>query len=130
MDFLERLVYDAIGGKYIGTEAQSPMLGDSRSIAIAPSPSNDYDHYYDGSYRQRYAFRLLVKHENQLVAYQTTNDIIASLVDKKNTIPSANGTYEYEGMTITTDSNMIGQDNKYFVFGAQLSASLYIKSKE
>ena len=128
MDFLERLVLDAVGTKFMGTEAQSPVLGVKQTIAIAPSPSSVYDHYYDGSYRQQYAFRVLVKHENQLIAYQVLNDIAAMLTSVED-IPSANGTYIYEGMNITTDPNMIGQDEKYFIFGAQFAASLYIKSK-
>lgn len=127
MDFLERLVLDAIGSKYMeGTVAQSPLLGEKRSIAVSPSPSNDYDYYFDGSYRQGYAFRVLVKDQNQLVAYNTCNQIITDLI-KLLDIPSQNGTYTYEGMSITTDTNMIGEDNKHFVFGAQLSASLFIK---
>lgn len=126
MDFLERLVLDQIGTKYMQVEAQSPLLGSGKSIAVAPSPASDYDHYYDGSFRQGYAFRLLVKHPNQLEAYQVASKIVADLMAAKD-IPSESGTYTYEGMTITTDVNMIGEDNKHFVFGAQLSASLYIK---
>lgn len=124
-DFLERLVRDAIGNQY-GIPAMSPILGASNSIAITPSPSNNYEHYYDGSYRQGYAFQVLVKHENQLDAYMLTQKITMDLSNKED-IPSGDGTYTFEGVTITTDANMIGQDGKHFVFGAQMSAALYIK---
>lgn len=124
MDFLETLVQGAIGNKYY-TKALSPLLGLGDSIAVSPMPSNNYEHYYDGSYRQGYAFKVLTKHENQLVAYNTLNQIAKDLADIGD-IPSLDGTYVFEGITIKTDTSMIGQDEKRFVFGAQFSAALYI----
>lgn len=127
MDFLERLVFDAVGNNYYA-EALSPLLGEGNSIAIAPAPSNDYDHYFDGSYRQRYAFVVYAKHVEQLMAYNTLNAIAADLAAMKD-IPSEDGSYVYEGMMVATDTNPIGQDEKHFVFGIQMVADIFVKNK-
>ena len=128
MDFLERLVIDVLDKQGYYATVVSPMLTDGNSIAVMVMPANDYDHYYDGSYRQNFAFQVMTKHENQLTAYHTLLDI-ASLLKNIEDIPSANGTYEFEGIDITTDPNIITKDDKYYIFAAQFSAALFIKPK-
>lgn len=125
MDFLERLVLDGIGSKYY-VKAISPTLGAKQSIAVSPMPSNNYEHYFDGSYRQRYAFQILAKHEEQLTAYNTLNRIAKDLTEGA-LIPSQNGTYIMEDITISSDTTLVTQDEKYYIYGIQLSAALYIK---
>ena len=104
----------------------SPTLTDGNSIAVMTMPSSDYDHYMDGSYRQRYAFQVMAKHYYQLKAYYTGVEI-SELLRNKEDIPSKNKSYEFEGIEITTDPNLITRDEQYYIFGAQFSASLFIK---
>ena len=127
-DFLERLVGLLDNQNYYATVV-SPMLVDGNSIAVFVMPANDYDHYYDGSYRQNYAFQVMTKHTNQLVAYHTllqVSNLLKSIPD----IKSENGSYDFEGIKITTDPNVVGKDDKYYIYAAQFSAGLFIKAKE
>jgi len=128
MDFLERLVEFLNRQNYYATVV-SPILVDGNSIAIMVMPSNDYEHYFDGSYRQGYAFQIMTKHTDQLTAYHTIIDI-ANLLENIDDIPSQNGSYEFENIKITTDPNVIGKDDKYYIYAAQFSADLFIKPKK
>jgi hypothetical protein len=125
MDFLERLVELLDGQDYYATVV-SPILVNGNSIAVMPMPSNNYKHYYDGSYDQKYAFQVMCKHESQLTSYQALL-MIASYLTSVDDIPSQNETYDFNGIVVTTDPNVIGKDDKYFIFSAQFSADLYIK---
>lgn len=125
LDFLERLVGTLNNQNYYSLVV-SPILVDGNSIAVMTTPSNDYDHYYDGSYRQRYAFQVMTKHTSQMTAYQTLLNITNLLRDIMD-IPSANDTYEFEGIKIKTDPNVLMKDDKYYYFSAQFTADLYIK---
>ena len=130
IDFLERLVIDVLDKQGYYATVVSPMLASGNSIAVMPMPASDYDYYYDGSYRQNYAFQVLTKHEQQLTAYHTLLDI-ARLLKDIDDIPSANGSYEFEnGIEITTDPNIISRDEQYYIFAAQFSAALFIPAKE
>lgn len=128
MDFLERLVELLNEQDYYATVV-SPILVDGNSIAVVVMPSNDYDHYFDGSYRQGYAFQVMTKHTDQLTAYYTLVNI-TNLLETIEDIPSQNGSYEFENIKITTDPNVIGKDDKYYIYAAQFSAALFINPKE
>ncbi|MET3504942.1 phage tail terminator protein [Halalkalibacter oceani] len=126
MDFLERLVIDTLDKQGYYATVVSPLLANGNSIAVMVMPANDYRHYYDGSKDQGFAFQVMTKHENQLEAYQTLLRITSLLVEIDD-IPSANGSYEFSGITITTDPNVISKDDKYYIYGAHFSADLFIK---
>lgn len=125
IDFLERLV-ELLDSQGYYSQVVSPILIDGNSIAVMTMPNNDYQHYFDGSYRQGYAFQVTTKHENQLEGYQTLLSI-TSLLESVPDIPSDNGSYQYEGITITTSPNVIARDDKYYIHAAQFSAGLYIE---
>ncbi|GGE47641.1 hypothetical protein GCM10011391_28030 [Pullulanibacillus camelliae] len=131
IDFLERLVIDVLDKQGYYATVVSPTLVDGNSIAVMPMPANDYEHYYDGSYRQSYAFQVLAKHEQQLTAYHTLLDV-ARLLKDIDDIPSVNESYtlEGDGITITTDPNLVSKDEQYYIFAAQFSAALFINAKE
>ncbi|WP_017728496.1 phage tail terminator protein [Halalkalibacterium ligniniphilum] len=126
MDFLERLVLDVLDKQGYYARVVSPTLVSGNSIAVTVMPARDHRHYYDGSKDQGFAFQVMTKHENQLEAYQTLLRI-TSLLSGINDIPSNNGSYDFCGITITTDPNVVGQDERYYIYGAQFSAELYIK---
>ncbi|WBL16449.1 hypothetical protein [Sutcliffiella sp. NC1] len=128
-DFLFQLVVNTLDQQGYYSTVVSPVLTNGNSIAVMTMPSNNYEHYYDGSYRQGYAFQVMTKHESQLVAYNTLLDIAKFLPSLKD-IPSQNGSYQFEGIRVTTDPNVIAKDDKYYIFAAQFSAALFIESKE
>lgn len=126
MDFLERLLLDVLNKQNYYAMVVSPTLQDGNSIAVTVMPSNDHRHYYDGSKDQGFAFQVSCKHEDELTAYTTLLQI-STLLKEISDIPSKNGSYEFDGITIRTDPNVITQDEKYFYYGAQFSANLHIK---
>ncbi|MFD1425503.1 hypothetical protein [Kroppenstedtia sanguinis] len=125
IDFLERLVSFLDEQGYYAPVI-SPILGDGRSIAVMVMPNNDYQYYFDGSYRQGYAFQVTTKHDNQLTGYQTLLSI-TNLLDSIPDIPSGNGSYRFEGLNITTSPNVVAIDDRYYIHAAQFSAALYIE---
>lgn len=128
LDFVERLV-ELLNAQGYYTTVVSPMLVDGNSIAVMVMPSNDYDHYYDGSYRQGFQFQVVAKHTQQMLAYDTVvqaGEFLKNVGD----IPSHNGSYKFEKMMISTDPNVIGKTEKQqFIWGAQFRADLYIKNQ-
>lgn len=142
IDFLDVLVEDILdnftyrednkklgikeGDKLFAT-VLSPMFGDGNSIAVFPMPINNYDHYMDGSYRQQFAFQVMTKQTNQMMGYYTVQVLTDYLRDIED-IPSKRGSYQFEEMTVVTDPNVVGKDEKYYQFSAQFNASLYIKN--
>ena len=125
IDFLERLVGFLNEQGYYALVV-SPLLTDGRSIAVMTMPGGDYEYYFDGSYRQGYAFQVATKHESQLEGYQTLLSI-TSLLDGDPDIPSSNGSYQLEGIDIITSPNVITKDDKYYIHAAQFSAALFIE---
>lgn len=126
MDFLEVLLDDLLNKQGYYAHVVSPMTGNGNSIAVMVMPNNDYTHYYDGSYRQGFAFQVITKHKEQMMAYHTANEISKLLQNVPN-IPSRNNSYIYEGIKITTATNGMGQSEGYSFFGTQFSADLYVK---
>lgn len=125
IDFLERLV-ELLDKQRYYSRVVSPILTDGNSIAVMVMPNNDYQYYFDGSYRQGYAFQVTTKHEDQLEGYQTLLSI-TNLLTSVPDIPSGNGSYQYEGTTITTSPNVIAKDDRYYIHGAQFTAGLFIE---
>lgn len=128
MDFLESLENLLAKQNYYSSDFP-PTLTNGNSISLMIMPSNDYDHYYDGSYRQGYAFQIMTKHMNMLTAYHTLINI-SKLLTEIPDIPSMNGSFQFEGIEITTDPNGIGKDDKYYIYAAQFKAALFITNRE
>ncbi|MED1602602.1 minor capsid protein [Alkalihalophilus marmarensis] len=128
-DFLERLLIDTLNGRGYFAPVVSAVLRNGNSIAVMVTPSNNYRHYYDGSFEQSFTFQIMTKHEDELLAYQTLL-AISSFLTTIPDIPSENDSYEFNQLNITTSPNVIGQDEKYFIYGAQFSAELYFKGVE
>ncbi|WP_078379158.1 hypothetical protein [Sutcliffiella halmapala] len=128
MDFLENLV-NTLDSQGYYAKVVSPVLASGNSIAVMTMPSNDYDHYFDGSYRQGFAFQVLTKHEHQLTAYHALLSI-TNFLKKVPDIASNNGSYQFEEMKISTSPNGLGKDDKHHLFAAQFSAALFIENKE
>lgn len=128
MDFLDRLVLFLDSQKYF-SKVISPVLSGVNSIAVMPTPSNDYDYYYDGSFRQKHAFQILTRHTDLMTAYGTLNDISKLLLSVSD-LPSENDSYSFEGFEIATDPSVIGADEKGVICTAQFRANLFINKKE
>lgn len=129
VDFLEVLVEDVLGTQDYYARVISPMLSIGNSIALFPLPTTEYDHYFDGSYRQKMGFQISAKHEDQLAAYSTLQTIVAfltSLSKVDSRVESRNNSYKFESMEILTDVNLIEKTDKYYIFAAQMVANLYI----
>lgn len=124
MDFLERLVELLDSQGYYATVV-SPILTDKNSISVMTMPGNDYQYYYDGSYRQGYDFQVMTKHTGQLTAYHTLLTI-SQFLQTVPDIKSESDSYNYEGLAITTSPNVIGKDEKYYIYAAQFKAALFI----
>ncbi|WDF02956.1 phage tail terminator protein [Shouchella hunanensis] len=129
MDFLERLVKDALGGRRYFAEVVSGVTRDGNSIAVIATPSNDIRHYYDGTYDQGFTFQVTTKHENELTSYQTLL-LISDLLKNLRDVPSDNDSYEFNGIELTTVPNIIGKDDRYYYYSAMFKADLYIKRSE
>jgi hypothetical protein len=52
------------------------------------------------------------------------------MLTKISDIPSINGSYQFEGISITTDTNGIGKDDKYYIYAAQFKAALFIPNNK
>ncbi len=129
MDFLERLVKDALGGRNFYAPVVSGVTRDGNSIAVIATPSNEIRHYYDGTYDQGFTFQVTTKHDNELTSYQTLL-LITDLLKNLRDVPSTNDSYEFNGIELTTVPNIIGKDERYYYYSAMFKADLYIKRSE
>lgn len=129
MDFLERLVLDALGGQRYYATVVSGVTRDGNSIAVIATPSNEIQRFYDGTYDQGFTFQVTTKHETELSAYQTLL-MISDRLTKLKDIPSKNNSYDFNGIEMTTVPNIIGKDDKYYYYSAMFKADLYIKRSD
>ncbi|WP_197284099.1 hypothetical protein [Bacillus sp. JCM 19041] len=102
---------------------------DGNSIAVSVMPSNNRSVYYDGTYDQGYMFQVMTKHQQQLEAYQTLLRI-TDYLDNVPDIPSHNNSYDFNGITVVGDPNVIGREGNHYYYVAQFRADLYIKRSE
>ncbi|WP_166740308.1 phage tail terminator protein [Shouchella lehensis] len=129
MDFLERLLLDVLNKQDYYAMVSSPVTLQGNSIAVSVMPSNNRAVYYDGTYDQGYMFQVMTKHEQQLEAYQTLLRI-TDFLDNIKDIPSQNNSYEFNGITVAGDPNVVGKDGNHYFYVAQFRADLYIKRSE
>lgn len=139
MDFLERIA-DTINtwllghvdedGNPIYEVIHSPALVEDNSMALMVMPSNNYEHYFDGSFRQQFSFQVIARHANQLKSYMTLVALSTYLDNLENhAIISLDDSFEFEGITILTDTNGVGIDEKGYIYAVQLGASLFVSAK-
>lgn len=124
VDFVEVLV-ELLNLKNRYSLVYFPNLRVGNSIAMTPIPSNDYKHYMDGSFDKKEAFQISARHEDQMVAYQELLTISNELT-KLISLISLNGSFEFNGITITSDASLIAIDEKSFTYSATFVADLYI----
>ncbi|MED1607754.1 hypothetical protein MKX67_08950 [Cytobacillus sp. FSL W7-1323] len=125
MDFLDRLI-DLLDIQNYYAPVVSPVTVNGNSIAVTTLPTRNYHYYMDGSFNQGYAFQVSAKHEKQMLAYNTIQEISQLMGKRGLIIPSQNDSYDFEGMEITTSPNLLMQDEKYYIFAATFNANLLV----
>lgn len=124
VDFIEMIV-EVLNLKGLYSIVYFPNLKPGNSISITPIPSNDYKHYMDGSFDKKEAFQISTRHSDQMVAYQTLLTISNELTKLQDLI-SLNGSFEFNGITITSDASLVAVDESNFTCAATFVADLYI----
>lgn len=101
------------------------LAGESMSIMAMPGGAQTV--YMDGSRDKAYQVQVNVKTKDQGIAMSALN-IIAKKLENLESLPSGNGSYDFQQITITSNPSFLQQDEKgFFIWVLSISAELTIE---
>lgn len=102
------------------------LLGANESMSIMAMPGGAETVYMDGSRDKAYQVQINVKSKRQDVAMNALNTI-AKKLENLDSLPSGNGSYDFQQIKITSNPSFLQQDEKgFFVWVLSISAELII----
>lgn len=106
------------------------LLVKPNDIALRPTPGGEPEKDMDGSRYIQFPFQILTRHENEVLAFDTCQEIALGLDGLRNgAILSANGTYQFITCNLTTTINFVERDSYGGIYTALLEAELYLKEE-
>lgn len=133
LDFLLKLNQHINAQRLASSVANKPLtsviglLGADESMSIMAMPGGAQKVYFDGTRDKAYQAQINIKSKRQDIAMNALN-VISKKFENLMSLPSSNGSYEFQQITITSNPSFLQQDEKgFFVWVLSISAELTIE---
>lgn len=129
MDFLEQTkLYIEQNFTLFKPTLSVGLLFNSNDICIRPTPSAPSEKQLDYGRCFYYGFQILVRHDDQLIAYQTCFDILNGLDVLQNcAIQSGDSSFSFIKNDVTTPVNFVERDQEGTIYTFLCTAELYLE---
>lgn len=124
LDFIDRLA-DFIDSYKFPYPLLINTLDTSDSMAIMTLPSGEETVFLDGTRDKIINIAIDIKASKSVQAYQTLN-VLFQLLENVNSLPSQNGSYDFNSITTTNAPSMIGKDERYELWECTFAFDLTI----
>lgn len=104
------------------------LLLNSNDICIRPTPSAPSEKYLDYSRCYYFGFQVLVRHINQMTAYQTCMSLANGLDVLQNcAIESGDNSFEFIKNELSTTVNFVERDQEGSIYTFLCTSELYLE---
>lgn len=125
LDFLGKL-NSKINSLGLYARSSIGLLDMDESLSIMAMPGGTEVEYMDGSRDKDYQVQVNAKSMNQLNCYNALTSIYQTL-ENLNDLPSSNGSYEFNKITIQSLPSLVMQDEQgFYIFQLSISAKITI----
>ena len=125
LDFLPKL-NDKINSLGLYARSSIGLLDADESLSIMAMPGGSEVEYMDGTRDKDYQVQVNAKSIDQMNCYNALTAIYQSL-ENLSDLPSSNGSYEFNKISITSLPSLVMQDEQgYYIFQLSLSAKITI----
>lgn len=124
LDFIDRLA-DFIDSYKFPYPLLVNTLDTNDSMAIMTLPSGEETVFLDGTRDKIINIAIDIKASKSVQAYQTLN-LLFQLLENVNSLPSQNGSYDFNSITTTNAPSMIGKDEHYELWECTFAFDLTI----
>lgn len=102
------------------------LLQATDSLSIMAMPGGRETVFQDGARDKDYQVQVNAKSQDQLTCINTLNDL-AKKLERLDSLPSINGSYEFQEITITSLPSLIAQDEQgFYIYALSISATITI----
>lgn len=102
------------------------LLGASDSISIMAMPGGTEKVFMDGTRDKAVQIQINAKSNNQLNCFNVLS-ILFQQLEVLEDLPSANGSYDFESINITSLPNLITQDEQgFYIYALSISVNITI----
>lgn len=125
LDILDRL-NDYINSLNLFAHSRIGLLDIGNSVSIMSMPGGEERVYLDGIRDKEYQVQINAKSDNQNNCFNSLTSIYQNL-ERLDDLPSSNGSYDFQGIKVTSLPNMIGQDDQgFFIWAINISIEITI----
>lgn len=125
LDFMNRL-NDKVNSLDLFARSRIGLLDSNESLSVMAMPGGAETVYFDGTRDKDYQVQVNAKSKNQLHCFDSLTKIYQTL-ENLTDLPSQNGTYEFQGISVPSLPNFVIYDEQgFFIYALSLSAKITI----